>query len=560
MGLARGIGMYPDDRAEIGGLFRLLSSSVGLLLLISCANVAGLMMIRASRREREIAVRLAIGAAPSRIVRQLFAEGLALAAIAGAFGLLIAQWTAAAVIQLSAPGVPLLRHADTGIDVRVLGFTLVTCVLTGVLFAIAPAAHSSRIDLVNDLRSGSGSAGYRHKRFRSILVAAQVTLCFLLLSASGALLRDLYLILIANPGFDARNVAMFSVDLSTQGYTPERRLAIGSEILDRLSGLPGVVSASLATTVPPDDLSGREPIFYPGQEPPPELLHGRSWAYGLWVDVDAIGPHYFETLGIPILQGRDFSNRDRAGAPGVVIISRKLAERLWPGESAVGKRIAWPAWNGPPRPPFEVIGVAADAKYRSLTSEQPLLMYIPSFWEGINRTQVVLRTAADPALALGDAARAIRAVDKDLTVFNPKIMHQHVAESLWQQRMAALWIGAFSLFALVLAAVGLYALIAQSVAQRTREVGIRMALGASPGTVEREVIREGLALASIGFGMGMFAWLALEPLLGRWVTHSEDHRIVVFVAGLLFFVMLAACWLPARRAAKIDPVAALRCD
>ncbi len=304
----------------------------------------------------------------------------------------------------------------------------------------------------------------------------------------------------------------------------------------------------------------REPIFYPGQEPPPELLHGRSWAYGLWVDVNNIGPKYFQTLGIPLVEGRDFTDRDRAGAPGVMIISQKLAKRLWPNQSAIGQRIAWPEWNGPKRPPFEVVGVAADAKYRSLIGDAPLLMYVPALWNYRGRTYVLFRAASNPAGMIADVERAIRQVNKDVPVFGSQTMAQHTAESLWQQRMAATWIGAFSLLAL--AAVGLYVVIAQSVGQRTRELGIRVALGAAPDGISRLVIRQGMTLAAVGMAIGIPAALALDGVMGRLLPglNGRDPASFAAIAILLAAVMLGACWIPARRAARVDPVIALRCE
>ena len=559
--LAQGLGMYPDDRAEISGLLGLLSAAVAVLLLIACANVAGLFLVRASRRTREIAVRLAIGAGRGRLIRQWATEGLLLAAIAGAAGLLLSQWATAAAVSLSQGG-SRLHRVDTGLDGRVLAFTVLACAIAGLLFALAPAMQSGKIDLSLALKSGTGGAGHQRTTLRGALVVGQVALSFVLLSASTMLLRDLRRIVTAPAGFETEHVAMLSIDLAALPYSPEQRLAVEQRILERVAGTPGVVSATLAATVPPEDFSSREPIFYPGQEPPPEALHGRSWAYGLWVDVNTVAPDYFATLGIPLLTGRDFTTRDRAGAPGVVIVSQKLAHRLWPNENAVGKTIAWPDWNGPRRPPFKVIGVAADSKYRSLTGESPLLMYIPALWTAAGRTRVVVRTAGEPGGAIADVEHTIQQVDRNVPVFGAETMPAHRAESLWQQRMAAMWIGAFSVMALVLAVVGLYGVIAQSVAQRTREVGIRIALGAAPGAVSRLVIREGMTLALAGLAIGIPTGVLLNSLTARLVAgvSGRDPASLIAIAIVLACVMLAACWIPARRAAHVDPVVALRCE
>jgi predicted permease len=552
---ASGVGMYPDDRAEVTGLLGLLASSVVLLLLIACANVAGLFMVRASRRSREMAVRLAVGARRGRLIRQLLVEGMVLALAAGAVAILITGWASAQIAAFSGDA-SLLRRAGISLDGRVLAFTIGACLLTGLLFAIVPAIQSSRVDVANTLKNGSAGAGGRRSRSRAILVVAQVVLSFVLIAASGTIVRDLHRIITGNPGFETKNVAMASVDMSTLPHFEERGRAFYRQVLERMPEVPGVVSASLAGTVPPQDLSGRVSIFYPGQEPTPEMLRGREFELGLRVDIDRIAPRYFDTLGIPLLRGRDFTDRDR----GVVIVTKRLAERLWPGEDAVGKRIAWPEPGGTARPPFEVIGVAADAKYRSLITEAPLLMYAPALADYDGRSHIVVRTKSEPASVLADIERVARSVNQDVPIYRFETMDGHTADSLWQQRTAASWIGAFSLLALILAAVGLYGVIAQSVAQRTRELGIRMALGAAPKSVSRLVLREGMTLALTGTALGVPAALASERIMRRMLQGigGTDLAILACVGALLAAVTLAACWIPARRAARVDPLVALR--
>ncbi len=553
--VAGGVGMYPDDRAEVAGLLGLLAGSVALLLLIACANVAGLFMVRASRRSREMAVRLAVGAGRWRLIRQLLAEGIVLAFAAGAVAILMAQWATVQIATFSGSA-SLLHRVDMAMDGRVLGFTVGACLLTGLLFSIVPAIQSSQVDVASALKNGSAGAGVRRSRFRAALVVSQVVLSFILVTASATIVRDLHRIISGNPGFETSNVAMAAVDMSTLPHFEERGRAFYKQVLERLPGVPGVVSASLAATVPPQAISGRVSIFYPGQEPTPEVLRGREFELGLRVDLNRIAPRYFETLGIPMLRGRDFTDRDH----GVVIVSKKLADELWPGEDAVGKRIAWPEPGGVVRPPFEVIGVAADAKYRSLTGGAPLLMYAPVFADYDNRTHIVVRTASNPASVVADLERVVRSVDQDVPVYRVETMAEHTADSLWQQRTAAIWIGAFSLMALILAAVGLYGVIAQSVAQRTRELGIRMALGAAPQAVSRLVLREGMTLAVTGTALGVPAALAAERVMRRMVEGigGTDLMILASVGVLLGVVTLAACWIPARRAARVDPLVALR--
>jgi predicted permease len=290
---ASGVGMYPDDRAEVTGLLGLLAGSVALLLLIACANVAGLFMVRASRRSREMAVRLAVGAGRWRLIRQLLAEGIVLAFAAGAVAILVTQWAAVQIAAFSGSA-SLLHRVDMNVDLRVLAFTVGACLLTGLLFAIVPAIQSSQIDVAGTLKNGSAGAGVRRSGFRSALVVSQIVLAFILVTASGTIVRDLHRIITGNPGFETKKIAMASVDMSTLPHFEERGSAFYRQLLERLPGVPGVVSASLAAAVPPQAISGRVSIFYPGQEPAPEILRGREFELGLRVDLDRIAPRYFE--------------------------------------------------------------------------------------------------------------------------------------------------------------------------------------------------------------------------------------------------------------------------
>jgi predicted permease len=563
VGVAAGVGMYPDDRAEVSGLLGLLSGAVALLLLIACSNVAGMLTVRANGRMREIGIRLAVGANRTRLLRQLLTEGVLLALAAGAIGVLLAAWVVRAAIagtQGIAPA--LVRHSGAHVDGAVLTFTLLASLATGLLCALLPAIQSLKVDLTSSLKSGLPGAGLPRTRLRSALVIGQVALSLVLLSGAGFLLRGFERIVSANPGFDSQHVAMASVDLSLAQYSEEKGRAFFGEVLNRLNAMPGVVSASLAGTVPPTEWPGAVSIFHPGEEPPPELLAARSFELGLRVNINHVAPNYFRTLGIPLLQGRDFTDRDRAGAPGVAIVSHKLAEKMWPGGNPIGKQLSYPAWQGPPRPPFEVIGVAADVKHLALTSDAPLLLYVPIFQEFSGRATVVVLTASDPHAGIVEIQRALAATDKNVAARLPQTGPEHSSDSLWQQRLAADWIGGFSVMALVLAAVGLYAVMAQSVAQRTREVGIRVALGADRGSVAALVIGQGMRLSLAGLFIGFPAAIGFNALVRRYLAGFEGRgwASLAAISVLIVFVMLAACWLPARRAARVDPMEALRAE
>lgn len=565
--LASGVGMYPDDRAEVSGLLALLSGAVALLLLIACANVAGMLLLRAMGRTREMAIRLASGATRTRILSQLLTEGLVLALIAGCLGILLAGWATGAIISASQATAPsLVRHAGADINGTVLAFTLLATIATGLLVALVPAAQSLKVDLTTSLKSGLPGSGFRGAGVRSALVAGQVALSLVLLSGAGMLLRGLYRIMTADSGFDSNNIAMAAVDLNLERYSEERGLEFYRELLSRLNAMPGVVSASVAFTVPPTEWPGAVSIFHTGQDPPPEVLQGHEFELGLRVNINHISPDYFRTLCIPLLEGRDFTDRDRAGAPGVVIVSQQLARKMWPGENPIGQRIAYPRWEGPRRPPFEVVGVAKDVRHLALTSAAPLLMYVPLAQEYDGRARVVVRTTPGPK-ASGDAQagigiiqRAVAATDKNVATYVAQTGRQHSADSLWQQRMAASWIGAFSLMALLTAAVGLYAVIAQSVAQRTREVGIRMALGADRRSVAALVIKQGLTLAVAGIAIGIPCAVGFSGVVRSYLAGMDgsDPLSLAAISTLLMLVMLGACWIPAQRATRIDPMQALR--
>jgi macrolide transport system ATP-binding/permease protein len=556
----RGIGLYPDDRAEVGALLSLLAAAAGLLLLIVCSNVAGLCLLRARGRQREIAVRLAVGAGRGRIVRQLLTEALLLSALAGAAGALLSVW-AAGLMAAIRPG-SALRQLDIRLDARVLGFGLLAAVVTALTIALLPALQSLPADLTVALKDGAPGAGARRSRLQRLLVAGQLALSFLLLSAAGLLLEDLHRLATARPGYETSNLAIGSIDLELQGYPPERGERLYTQLMDRLSRLPGVVSASLAGTVPPVEWPGRVSIFHPGEEPPPQLLDGREMELGLRVDINHVAPNYFRTMGIGLLEGRDFRSRDERGAPAVAIINQTLARQWWPGGGAIGQHISCPTLQGAGSPLLEVIGVAADTKSRALTTGAVPFLYLPLLQNYDGRANLVVRTAGNPGAAVGGMEQTLQGIDRDLALFNAHTMSEHVARTLWQQRTAAAWTAGFSTLALVLAAIGLYAVMAQSVTQRRREVGIRTALGAAPAAISRLIVREGMVLVLVGVALGVPAAFSVADMLAGMIPGAGGVSAWILVASALVLsaVALLACWIPARHAARIDPVDALRSE
>jgi predicted permease len=551
-------GMDPDDRAALEKFFGLLIGSVGVLLLISCSNVANLLLSRADSRRREIAVRLALGASRGRLVRQFLTEGLLLSLLAGALGLSVAPWAGNLILAFRQP-LYALHNVDTTPDARVLAFTLLVVLLTGVLFSLAPALQSSKPDLVVTLKDNTPGAG-RRSRLRSLLVSSQVALSLVLLIVAGVTVRRMQKIVNEDPGFTTSHILMMSISPSIQGYSETQGERLYGEALTRIEGIPGIQSASLAATVPPLEWSTRVSIFYEGQVPPLDYVRGHEFEVGIRVDTNIVAPNYFRTMEIPLLQGRDFTERDSPEAPLVAIVSKRLAQRLWPGQNAVGKRIEWPSWVGAPRPPIEIIGVSSDAKYRSLVADVPLLLYLPESQNYSATQTLVIHTAGDPKDLLRAVRSALGSLDQNLPVFAVKTMPEQMGDSLWQPRMAAGILGSFSIFALILAAVGLYAVVSQWMGQRTREIGIRMALGAKPRDVMRLTLGYGAGLALWGIVTGSLFSSALTRFVSVLLfgTGGTDILTISVIAVFLLLVTLVACYVPARRAMRVDPLVALR--
>src|SRR5580692_4584373 len=551
-------GMDPDDREALQKFFGLLIASVGILLLISCSNVANLFLSRSDSRRREIAMRLALGASRGRLVRQLLTEGLLLSFLASALGLLLAPWAGNLILAFRQP-LYALHNVDTAPDARVLAFALSVALLTGMLFSLAPALQSSKPDLVVTLKDNTPGAG-RRSRLRSVLVASQVALSLVLLIVAGVTVRRMQKIVNQNPGFTTSHILMMSVSPGIEGYSEAQGERLYEALAARVEQVPGVESVSLAATIPPLDWGSRVSIFYEGQAPPLDYYRGHEFEVGLRVDMNTVAPNYFKTMGISLLQGRDFSERDRGGRPLVAIVSQKLAQRLWPNESAVGKRIEWPSWEGAPRPPIEIVGVAADARYRSLMADAPLLLYVPESQNYIGTQTLVVHTAANQEGLAGAVRSAVRALDQNLPVFAVKTMSEQMGDSLCQPRMAAGIVGSFSIFALILAVVGLYAVVSQWMGQRTREIGIRMALGAKPGDVMRLTLGYGGGLAVWGIAAGILFASALSRFVSTLLfgMSQADVFTMVVIAIVLLLVAVMACYIPARRAMRVDPMIALR--
>jgi predicted permease len=520
-----------------------------LVLLLACANVANLLLIRALGRRKEIAVRLSLGAGRGRLVAQLLTEGLLLAVLAGALGMVLAVWgrdlLAAFIPVTDEPVAPTFP-----IDAPLLGFAALLSLTTGVLFSLAPALQVTSPDLASTLRDEAGAvSGGRKGVVRSGLVVLQITLSCLLLIAAGLFVRSLGRASDIDPGFSARNVLLASVDLFPGGYDEERGRVFYRELLRRAAGLPGVESVSLASAVPLGfGGSSSSSLTVAGYTPGPEEE--------IVVEYYIVGPEYFRTMGIPLVAGRDFTAQDEADKALVLVINETMAQRYWPGRNPIGGTVRLGARD------FTVAGVARDGKYQQLGEGPTAHFYLPVLQSYQASMTVHLRTTGDP-VALTDALRReIRSLDPDLPLTGVKPMREHLRISVFSQRLAASFLGSFGLLALLLATIGLYSLIRYAVSQRTREMGVRLALGAQRADISRLIVGEGMVLALAGLGIGIAAAFGIAPLLRSLLlgVSATDPVIFVAIAVLLATVTAVSSYLPARAAARIDPIVALRAE
>jgi predicted permease len=528
----------------------LLMTVVGLVLLIACVNVANLLLTVAAERQKEIAVRLALGAGRFRLMRQLLTESVLLAVAGGALGLLFALWGRDLLLNLRFPGRETAPF-QAGLDWRVLAFTFVVAVLTGLLFGLAPAWRGTRVDLTPALKdTGRSSSSLSRSWLSKSLVVAQVSLSLLLLIGAGLFLRTLRNLQQVTPGFNAQNLLLFRVDPRLSGYQGERLANLYQRMFDRIETVPGVRSATFS----------RHP-----------LLSGSSAGRGFDVvgrpadrnnrpstNIHVVRANFFETMEIPIQLGRSLSPQDTANAPRVIIINQAFARRFFPNESPIGKRLRYASDEA------EIVGVAQDAKYTSLRAELSPTIYAPWLQElpRLGQMNFEVRTMGDPTNFLAAIRQAVREVDSNLPLFDVKTQAEQASQSLAQERLFAALLSFFGALALGLAALGLYGVLAHSVAQRTREIGVRMALGAQAGHVLRLVIGQGMLLVCVGIAAGLILAYWLTKGLSGWLYGVGVNDPLTFgaIALLLTCVALLACWIPARRAAKVDPMVALRCE
>jgi predicted permease len=546
---------FGQGGAPVVQISMILMSVVGIVLLIACANVANLLLARASRRRREIAVRLALGAERLRLVRQLLTESMVLSMIGGGLGVLLAYWLLDALVAADLQ-LPIPVDDELAIDVRVMGFTALVTIGTGLLFGLAPAIQSSRPDVVPVLKnemvpSSTGRRGLASfLSLRQALVVAQVALSLMSLVAAGLFLKSLQQAERLDTGFETRGVLVMNVNLGREGYTPERGQLFYQQVAERVAGLPGVRHTAVAQNPP---LAGgiSRSVFPEGED---STTRDR-----ILIQVNSISPGYFDAIGIPLVRGRDFANADTTGTPLVVVVNETMAERFWPGQDAIGKRFKFFGDDD-----FTtVVGVARNSKYNGVAEEPTPFIYQPLRQNYTPNGTLHVRADGDAAALAPAVRQQVLEIDRTLSVFNIRTLEDQVSESLAPLRINVIVLATFGLLALALAAIGLYGVASYSVAQRTREIGVRMALGANASNVLGLVLGRGLVLVGAGLAIGTVLAVSLASLIPPALlpnVSARDPWTFLGTAGLLTIVALVANLIPARRATRIDPLIALRTE
>ena len=550
------INVLPLQQQMVGKIRKLLIvllATVALVLLIACANIANLLLARATSRQKEIAIRAALGAGRIRLIRQLLTESLLLSLAGGAFGFLLAVWGSSLLVSLIPEDVP--RIHEVSVDGRILAFTLLVSCVTGVVFGLVPALQASKLDLNESLKEGlrGTTAGLRQNRLRSLLVVSEVAMALVLLISAALLIKSFVRLLEVKPGFNPANV--LTMDIQLPGLPPSRyakdeeQTAFFQGLMDRIKALPGVDNAGAVVTLPLTGAFESTDVILPGQE-------ALSGVQRPEADYTTVTPDFFSTMQIPLLQGRQFTTQDRHGAPGVIIINDILARICWPNENPIGKHFI----VGFEKDPREIVGVVGSIKQTTLDAAARPAMYLPNLQSPNPGMTVLVRTSGAP-LAMAAAVRdQVWAIDKNVPVTQIQTMEQVFGTSVAQPRFSMLVVGLFAALALVLASVGIYGVMAYSVSRRVHEIGVRMALGARTGQVLQLVLKEGLTLTLLGIAIGLVGAFGLTRVMATLLfgVSAKDPFTFAGVSILLAAVALLACYVPARRATKVDPLVALR--
>jgi predicted permease len=541
-----------DLVGDIRPALLVLFGAVGCVLLIACANVANLLLARATSRHKEMAIRASLGAGRWRVIRQLLSESVLLSALGGALGLLLALWGNDVLLKLSPGSIP--RLAQVTLDGSVLMFTTLVTLLTGVIFGLAPAWQISKTDLGQMLKAGGRSStdGGHHNRLRNVLVVAETAVSLVLLVGAGLLITSFIRLQRVDPGFNPHQLLTFSFELPEARYPYAQRINFYNQMLARLQATPGIRSAASILPLPLGD-SRISVSFEVDGRPVPKSDEPSAWFH-------VVSPKYFSTMGVQLLKGRDFTERDDAQAPGVIVVNQEFARRFFPNEDVIGKHIKPGAAGIGNAMMREIVGVVADVKHLSLSRDDTPEYYVPYTQCLFDPMTIVARTQGDPRSMLDAARNDLRALDKDLPVYSVRTMDDYLKASVSQPRFNTMLLGVFAGVALLLSAVGLYGVMAYTVGQRTHEFGIRMALGAERQDVLKMVLRRGLGLTLVGVAIGLVGAIALSRFLTGMLfgVHPHDPATLAGVSFVLVAVALLACYIPARRATKVDPMVALR--
>ena len=541
--------------SEARPLLYVLLGAVGFVLLIACANVANLLIVRATRKEKELAIRRALGAAAGRIVRQLLTESILLALIAGVFGVVLALWGTDLLLLLAPTEIP--NAEDIGVDLRVLGFTFLIVVATGVLFGMAPVPQVSRDNLQSTIKDGGGRiTGSSGNRVRKALIVGEVAISFLLLVGAALMGRTFFSLLAVDPGFDTSNTLAVHMALPENKYSEDHEfLAFYHGVLDRVQALPAVESAAMVLTLPLDsNIRGTLSITIDGQPKAP----GEDLVAGFQV----VSPDYFRTLRIPLRAGRLLTAADSEDAPPVLLVNEAFVDRYFPDEEPLGKRITWGDGEAPDTTWSTVVGVVGNTLIEGLDDQAEPMTYqtYPQAW--LPFLTLVVRSQGDAAALTGAVRSAILDTDPEQPIYGETTLDEALSVTLGNRRFNMLLLGVFSMAALLMAAVGLYGVLSFSVEQRVREIGIRRALGAEQGAVILQVVKEGSLLVSLGLLIGVVASFGLSGFVASQVHGISAADPVSYAIGIIVLgsIALLACVVPARRAARVDPIIALKSE
>jgi predicted permease len=545
--------ILPDLRGAVVNFTWVLMAAVALVLLVTCTNLAGLMLARATDRRREIAIRLAMGANRWRLIRQLLTESVLLACVGGVAGVLLAIWIIQLLLAFKPP-IDFPLAIDVSVDWRVLLFSLSVSLVAGAIFGLAPALQATRPGLTQALRETSAQGGAGRTRLRSVLVVAQIAISLVVLISAGLVVRTLLQLQTMNPGFEPQNALTMSFDLGLQGYDRQRGQQFYRQLVERVHALPGVKAAAVSSYIPLSLNYNSRNIFVEGQ--PAERGENVPLAMN-----SSAGPRYFETMRTPLVHGREFTDQDQEGAELVAVVNETFVQRLLAGvnssSEAIGKRISFGSAGGPF---IRIVGVARAGKYFNIAEDPRPFIWTPIAQDYSTNGILTVRTEGNPEPLIAVVRREVQALDPNLPLFDVKTLSEHMRFALFPARIAATVLGVFGLVALLLSAIGIYGITSYTVAQRTHEIGIRLALGAQLSDVLSLVLRHGLKLTIIGAAIGLCgAYLATRAITSvLYGVSATDPLTFGAVSVLLIGVALVACYVPSRRATKVDPLVALR--